>query len=59
MACGLNPHMSCTHVDGSLIHVTHRLSDQEYLGCDEDGDWRVVLRDDLQAFAAVDPDPEV
>ena len=44
----LNPPLHCKHVNGDLLFVTHKLSDQEYLANDEQGDWTVVLRDDLQ-----------
>ena len=46
----LNPPLHCKHVNGDFLFVTHKLSDQEYLANDEQGDWSVVLRDDLQDF---------
>ena len=46
----LNPPLHCMHVNGDLLFVTHKLSDQEYLANDEQSDWMVALRDDLQDF---------
>ena len=46
----LTPLLHCQRANGDLLLVTHKLSDQEYLANDEQGDWRVVLRDDLKNF---------
>ncbi len=52
----LMPSIHCEHVNGDLLFVTHQLSDQEFLANDEQGSWRVVLRDDLKNFELFDVD---
>jgi hypothetical protein len=52
----LKPPIHCEHLNGDLLFVTHQLSVQEYLVNNEQGSWRVVLRDDLKNFKLFDVD---
>lgn len=39
--------MLVMYIDGKICTIEKKLSDQEYLACDEDGVWRILLVDDI------------
>lgn len=43
----IDPPLSCWTINGDLIAIFAQLNDQQYLANDEQGDWLIVQRDDL------------